>query len=93
MGDGVQSRSSWLGQREYSGTPVISLEQVLADYITHLMRLISQRKVLPREIRLPIIRLELSQKSARGLHIADLALQMEQQRGVARRECAQLNEK
>lgn len=38
------------------------------------MPLIFQRKVLPGEIKLPITRLELSQKSAMGIHIADLAL-------------------
>jgi len=50
-----------------------------------------QRKVLAGEIKLPITRLEPSQKSARGVHIADLALYLDQQRDAARKECVQLN--
>ncbi|AJQ48251.1 MULTISPECIES: pyocin activator PrtN family protein [Pseudomonas] len=59
---------------------IISLEQVCADYFTHLPRFVFQRKVLAGEIKLPITRLEPSQKSARGIHIADLALCLDQQR-------------
>lgn len=43
------------------------------------------------QIKLPITRLETSQKSARGIHIADLAQYLDQQREAARKECAQLN--
>ncbi|WP_409260780.1 pyocin activator PrtN family protein [Pseudomonas putida] len=50
-----------------------------------------QRKVLAGQIKLPITRLEASQKSARGIHIADLAHYLDQQREAARKECAQLN--
>ncbi|MFG0672592.1 pyocin activator PrtN family protein [Pseudomonas sp. xss_1] len=38
----------------YNGTAIISLGRVSADYFTHLMPLISQRKVLPGKIELPI---------------------------------------
>ncbi|MCU9528669.1 pyocin activator PrtN family protein [Pseudomonas mosselii] len=76
---------------QYNGTAIISLEQVCADYFTHLTPLVFQRKVLAGEIQLPITRLEQSQKSARGIHIADLALYLDQQRDAARKECAQLN--
>ncbi|AZL67921.1 MULTISPECIES: pyocin activator PrtN family protein [Pseudomonas] len=76
---------------QYNGLAIISLEQVCADYFTHLTPLVFQRKVLAGEIKLPITRLEPSQKSARGIHIADLALYLDQQRDAARKECAQLN--
>jgi len=46
---------------------------------------------LAGEIKLPITRLESSLKSARGIHIADLALYLDLQRDAARKECAQLN--
>nr|WP_315406227.1 pyocin activator PrtN family protein [uncultured Pseudomonas sp.] len=76
---------------QYNGLAIISLERVCADYFTHLTPLVFQRKVLAGEIKLPITRLEPSQKSARGIHISDLALYLDQQRDAARKEHAQLN--
>lgn len=70
---------------------IISLEQVCADYFTHLTPLVLQRKVLAGEIKLPTTRLESSQNSAWGVHIEDLAFYLDQQREAARKECAQLN--
>jgi len=55
---------------QYNGMAIISLEQICADYFKHLTPLVFQRKVLAGEIKLPITRLEPSQKSARGIHIA-----------------------
>ncbi|UVL17672.1 pyocin activator PrtN family protein [Pseudomonas sp. B21-044] len=75
---------------QYNGLAIISLEQVCADYFTHLTPNVLQRKVLAGEIKIPITRLEASQKSAKGIHIADLALYLDQQRDAARRECKQL---
>ena len=78
---------------QYCGRPIISLEQACADYFTHLTPLECQRKVLAGVIKLPITRLEPSQKSARGIHIANLALYLDQQRKAAKKEAAQLNRK
>ncbi|HGM4963236.1 pyocin activator PrtN family protein [Pseudomonas hunanensis] len=76
---------------QYNGKAIISIEQLCADYFTHLTPDMFQRKVLAGQIQLPITRLEGSQKSARGVHIADLASYLDQQRDAARKECAQLN--
>lgn len=76
---------------QYNGKAIISIEQVCSDYFTHLTPDMFQRKVLAGQIQLPITRLEASQKSARGIHIADLALYLDRQREAARLECAQLN--
>ncbi|MDM9594996.1 pyocin activator PrtN family protein [Pseudomonas guariconensis] len=76
---------------QYNGKAIISLEQVCSDYFTHLTPDMFQRKVLAGQIKLPITRLEASQKTARGIHIADLALYLDQQRDAAHKECAQLN--
>ena len=43
---------------QYNGMAIISLEQVCADYFTHLTPLVFQRKVLAGEIKLPITRLD-----------------------------------
>ena len=76
---------------QYNGRAIISLEQLCSDYFTHLTPDMFQRKVLAGQIKLPITRLEASQKSARGVHITDLALYLDQQREAALKECAQLN--
>ncbi|AZE04164.1 pyocin activator PrtN family protein [Pseudomonas chlororaphis] len=76
---------------QYNGQAIIPLERVCQDYFTHLTPDMFQRKVLAGQIKLPITRLEPSQKSARGVHISDLALYLDQQRDAARKECAQLN--
>lgn len=75
---------------QYNGRVIIPLEQVCTDYFTHLTPDMFQRKVLAGQIRLPITRLEASQKSAKGVHITDLATYLDQQRDAAIRECAQL---
>lgn len=78
---------------QYNGLAIIPIHQVCMDYFTHLTPEMFQRKVLAGQIKLPITRLEQSQKSARGIHIADLALYLDQQRDAARKECAQLNKR
>ncbi|WP_028694362.1 pyocin activator PrtN family protein [Pseudomonas cremoricolorata] len=76
---------------QYNGKAIISLEQICCDYFTHLTPEIFQRKVLAGQIKLPITRLESSQKSAKGIHIADLAIYLDQQRDAARKEFIQLS--
>ncbi|MEW5664931.1 Pyocin activator protein PrtN [Pseudomonas alloputida] len=78
---------------QYNGKAIISIEQLCADYFTHLTPDMFQRKVLAGQIQLPITRLEGSQNSARGIHIADLALYLDRRRDAARRECDQLNKR
>ena len=76
---------------QYNGQAIISLERVCCDYFTHLTPEMLQRKVLAGQIKLPITRLEASQKSAKGIHIADLANYLDGQRNVAIKEYEQLN--
>ncbi|MFJ5190104.1 pyocin activator PrtN family protein [Pseudomonas fulva] len=86
-------KTAFVLMAQYNGTAIITLEQVCADYFTQLTPLVFQCKVLAGEIKLPITRLEPSQKSARGIHIADLALYLDQQRDAARKESAQLHKR
>lgn len=76
---------------QYDGKAIISLEELCTDYFTHLTPDMFQRKVMAGQIKLPITRLESSQKSARGVHITDLAIYLDQQRDAAHQECAQLS--
>lgn len=49
-----------------------------------------QRKALAGQIKIPITRLESSQKSAKGIHLQDLANYLDEQRAAAIKECKQL---
>lgn len=76
---------------QYNGLTIIPLNQVCKDYFTHLTTDMFQRKVMAGQIRIPITRLESSQKSAKGVHITDLAAYLDSQREAAVKECNQLN--
>ncbi|WP_095128726.1 pyocin activator PrtN family protein [Pseudomonas sp. Irchel s3h14] len=76
---------------QYSGRAIIPLDQICKDYFTHLTPEMFQRKVLAGQIKIPITRLETSQKSAKGIHITDLAAYLDLQRDAAVKEYNQLN--
>jgi hypothetical protein len=76
---------------QYNGQAIISLDRICKDYFTHLTPEMLQRKVLAGQIKIPITRLEQSQKSAKGIHIADLATYLDTQRAAALKEHNQLN--
>jgi Pyocin activator protein PrtN len=72
------------------GLAIIPVELVCRDYFTHLTVEKFLRKVITGEIDLPIVRMEGSQKSAKGVHINDLAAYLDRQTALARKECEQL---
>jgi Pyocin activator protein PrtN len=74
----------------YNGLPVIPVDIVCHDYFQHLTPEKFLRKVLAAEISLPIVRIEDSQKSAKGVPINDLAVYLDKQIEAARKECEQL---
>jgi hypothetical protein len=74
----------------YNGLPIIPVDVVCRDYFQRLNVEKFLRKVLAGEISLPIVRMEVSQKSAKGVPINDLAAYLDKQIEAARRECEQL---
>ncbi|WP_286785048.1 MULTISPECIES: pyocin activator PrtN family protein [Pseudomonas] len=83
-------KTAFLLITQYDGKAIIPLEQVCKDYFTHLTPDMFQRKVLAGQIKIPITRLENSQKSAKGIHLQDLANYLDDQRAAAIKECKQL---
>ncbi|CAH0209337.1 hypothetical protein SRABI70_01947 [Pseudomonas sp. Bi70] len=75
---------------QYNGQAIIPLDQVCRDYFTHLTPDMFQRKALAGQIKIPITRMESSQKSAKGIHLQDLAAYLDEQRAAAIKECNQL---
>ncbi|WP_175887521.1 pyocin activator PrtN family protein [Burkholderia contaminans] len=75
---------------QYGATAVVPVELVCRDYFSHLTSAQLVRKVSLGEIALPLVRIEESKKSAKGVHIQDLASYIDEQRAAARKECEQL---
>lgn len=83
--------TAFLLMAQYNGAAVIPVDAVCRDYFSHLTPEKFLRKVLAGEIKLPIVRMEGSQKAARGVHLADLADYLDRQRALAIKECRQLS--
>ena len=68
---------------QYNGRAIVPIETVCRDYFAHLTLPKFLRKVSLGEIELPLTRAEKSQKSARGVHLQDLADYLDKRRKVA----------
>ncbi|MAC99703.1 MAG: Pyocin activator protein PrtN [Pseudomonadales bacterium] len=73
-------KTLFLLMAQYDGLAIIPLDKVCADYFCHLSVEKLQRKVMSAEIDLPIVRMEGSQKAAKGVHLQDLASYLDEQR-------------
>lgn len=82
--------TAFLLMAQYNGAAVIPLEKVCADYFSHLTPQQLARKATAGEIALPVVRIEISQKAARGVYLTDLANWIDERRAAARKECDQL---
>ncbi|WP_293795049.1 pyocin activator PrtN family protein [uncultured Bosea sp.] len=71
---------------QYDGRVIVPLDRVCQDFFCHLSLDKFLRKVGAGEIELPITRIEHSQKSARGVHLQDLAAYIDKRRAAAVRE-------
>jgi len=65
---------------------VIPVARVCEDYFSHLDERQFIRKATAGQIDLPVIAIEASNKSARGVHVEDLARWIDKRRDAARRE-------
>jgi hypothetical protein len=75
---------------QYDATAVVPIDAVCRDYFPHLEVDKLVRKIALGEIALPLVRIEKSQKSAKGVHIQDLADYIDARRAEAQKECDQL---
>lgn len=75
---------------QYDGRVVIPLASVARDYFDTTEKTLLA-KLERGEVNLPVIRMERSsQKSAKGIHVGDLAAYIDDRRKVARKECEAL---
>ena len=93
MSDDVQMTSAptlFLLMAQYCGKTVVPLDVVCRDFFGHLTERKLLQKCLRGDIALPIVRIETSQKAARGVHLSDLASYIDKRRAAAIRERDQL---
>lgn len=76
---------------QYGATAVVPIDVVARDYFPHLSPEKLLRKISLGEIRLPVVRIESSNKATKGVHIQDLATYIDERTAAARKECAQLS--
>ncbi len=76
---------------QYDGMPIIPAKKVCEDYFSHLTLVKFLRKVSDGDIPLPLVRMEKSQKSAKGVHLQDLAKYLDDRHRIAKREYEQLH--
>jgi hypothetical protein len=82
--------TAFLLMAQYGGAAVIPISLVCRDYFSHLTPEKLARKISAGEIALPLVRIEASQKAAKGVHLVDLARWIDQRAEAARKECYQL---
>jgi hypothetical protein len=84
-------KTSFLLLAQYEGLAVIPADWVRRDYFPHLTLKAFLLKATKGEIPLPIVRVEPhSQKTAKGIHINDLARFLDTRAEAARHEQEQL---
>jgi hypothetical protein len=84
--------TAFLLMAQYGGKAVIPVEDVCRDYSSHLDPAKFIRKVGAGEIAIPLVRMEPSQKCAKGVHLQDLADYLDARRAVALKGYRQLAE-
>jgi hypothetical protein len=75
---------------QYGGKTVVPLDVVCRDFFGHLTPEKLLQKCLRGDLKLPIVRIERSQKAQRGVHLVDLAAYIDERREAALRERDQL---
>ena len=86
----INDRHVFLLMAQYHGKAAISVDEICRDYFPHLDPPKFIRKVGAGDIAIPMIRMEASQKTAKRVHINDLAEYIDRQAKAARKECLQL---
>jgi pyocin activator protein PrtN len=81
----------WMLAAMYTGKPVVPLEQIRSDFFSNMSLPALIRKTESGELNLPVARMGRSQKSARVVHLVDLAEFLDKRIQLARNEVKQKN--
>lgn len=83
--------TAFLLMAQYNGAAVIPLEAVCRDYFPHLTPNQFSRKSTEGDLDIPLLRIENSQKAAKGVHLQDLADYIDKRRAAAQKENDQMH--
>jgi hypothetical protein len=83
-------KTSLILMAQYDSRAVIPVELVCRDYFQHLTPEKFIRKCSSGELKIPLLRVEGSQKCAKGVHLQDLADYLDERRAAAIKEIQQL---
>jgi Pyocin activator protein PrtN len=67
-------KTAFLLMAQYNGKAIIPINDVCRDYFPHLTPTKLVQKISAGEIAIPLVRIETSQKSAKGIRVAGYAL-------------------
>jgi hypothetical protein len=76
----------FIAVRSPEAKAIIPINDVCRHYFPHLTPTKLVRKISVGEIAIPLVRVESSQKSAKGVHLADLAEYLDSRAEAARKE-------
>ena len=79
-------RTDLMLMARYESLPLIPVDRVVIDFFPHLSKTNFLRKVTDGSIALPLVNLEASQKSAKAIHLADLAAYLDARHAQAKRD-------
>jgi pyocin activator protein PrtN len=82
--------TAFLLMAQYEGKAIIPIEHVCRDYFSHLNPTKLVQKISAGEIAIPLVRMEASQKCAKGVYLLDLAKYLDARIEAARKEMAAL---
>ncbi len=82
--------TAFLLMAQYGGKVIIPIEDVCRDYFSHLNTTKLVQKISAGEIAIPLVRIESSQKSAKGVYLSDLAMYLDTRIEAARKEMTAL---
>lgn len=72
-------------------SPVVPLENVVADYLSHMSLEIAKRKAVKQELPFPVIRMGEKQKASWMVNVSDLAVYIDQQTSLAQHDYKAMN--
>jgi hypothetical protein len=78
--------TAFLLMAQYGGKAIIPIEDICRDYFSHLNATKLLHKISAGEIVIPLVRIENSQKCAKGVHLTDLAKYLDSRVEAARKE-------
>lgn len=88
--DHMALNTAFLLMAPYNGAAVIPVESVCRDYFSHLDLTKFIRRVNEGDIKIPMVRIEDSRKSAKGIHLQDLANYIDDRRNEEQKELKQV---